>query len=127
MGAQRKESPDNNTSELSLLNLKLLDYWDWAPKGLCQKRPQEFDTGGNTTYAKMLCDMCPVADQCLAYSLIYNESGIWGGMTEKERTANFSKSFRATLVKEARDQNQYFKRGAPEKSALAALFREFLR
>ena len=37
--------------------------------------------------AKRVCATCPVREQCLTYALTRNEKyGIWGGLTEKERT-----------------------------------------
>lgn len=36
--------------------------------------------------AKQVCAECPVAEQCLAYSLAFEEAfGTWGGLTEDER------------------------------------------
>lgn len=35
--------------------------------------------------AKALCNQCPVIDACLTYSLHYEEFGLWGGMTERQR------------------------------------------
>ena len=38
--------------------------------------------------AKRVCAGCKVAKQCLQYALEYNQNdGIWGGLTEDERTA----------------------------------------
>ena len=37
-------------------------------------------------FAKGICSTCPVKDLCLTYALeAKEESGIWGGMTAKER------------------------------------------
>lgn len=38
--------------------------------------------------AKMVCESCPVSRQCLRYALENRqEQGIWGGLTETERSA----------------------------------------
>lgn len=31
------------------------------------------------------CGRCPVKDQCLEHALVYEEHGIWGGTTPRER------------------------------------------
>ncbi len=36
-------------------------------------------------YAKRLCSICEIKDECLAYSLIHEPFGIWGGRDEQER------------------------------------------
>ncbi|WP_079142288.1 WhiB family transcriptional regulator [Streptomyces sp. LUP30] len=35
--------------------------------------------------AKAVCRRCPLMDSCLQGALDRNESGVWGGMSEKER------------------------------------------
>ncbi len=36
--------------------------------------------------AKSICQVCPVADDCLEYAMTIREPyGIWGGLTEAER------------------------------------------
>jgi WhiB family redox-sensing transcriptional regulator len=36
--------------------------------------------------AKMICNDCPVKDECLDYAIAINEThGIWGGLNELER------------------------------------------
>lgn len=40
---------------------------------------------GEHRQAKALCHRCPSEDQCLSWAIENSESGIWGGMTEKER------------------------------------------
>jgi WhiB family redox-sensing transcriptional regulator len=36
--------------------------------------------------AKAVCRTCIVRRQCLQYAIAANEEGVWGGMTEEERT-----------------------------------------
>lgn len=57
-----------------------------------------------------MCDDCPVAQDCLEYALIYEEQGVWGGTTEKERDARFNEFYRERLVNEARRLGLYRRR-----------------
>lgn len=42
--------------------------------------------GGSTTAAKQICAACPVRLACLQWALDnYEQYGIWGGLTERER------------------------------------------
>lgn len=132
MGALKAESTDisvnANNSVDPLLELQILDYWDWAPQGLCTKSStsQYFGNDGDKNIAKMLCGMCPVISQCLAWAIIYDESsGIWGGLTENERKKLYSKKFREALISRAKEQKKFLTRVSPDRSALAALFRDF--
>lgn len=47
--------------------------------------------------AKSFCHSCPVKDACLNHALKYNESGIWGGTTERERRAMKRRTRRSAL------------------------------
>jgi len=31
------------------------------------------------------CQFCPVKQDCLDYAIVYDEFGIWGGLTRKDR------------------------------------------
>ncbi len=49
--------------------------------------PDSDDIGG-ISRAKAVCATCPVASECLTWSIETNQSeGIWGGHTPKERRA----------------------------------------
>lgn len=37
--------------------------------------------------AKALCYRCPVRKACLDYAVAHNEVGVWGGKTQRERSA----------------------------------------
>ncbi|MFE6946089.1 MULTISPECIES: WhiB family transcriptional regulator [Streptomyces] len=37
--------------------------------------------------AKAVCRRCPLIESCLEAALERNESGVWGGLSEKERRA----------------------------------------
>lgn len=43
------------------------------------------------------CGSCPVKALCLEEALVYNYSGIWGGLTDKERNFKYSESFVSAL------------------------------
>lgn len=72
----------------------------WKEHAACKYLdPDDFDTepipgrksakhGSIWAYAKMVCRECPVARECLEFALKYDEpTGIWGGMTRKQRVA----------------------------------------
>jgi WhiB family transcriptional regulator, redox-sensing transcriptional regulator len=43
--------------------------------------------GAQTQQAKAVCAACPVRADCLAEALEHDLQGIWGGLTDRERTA----------------------------------------
>lgn len=48
--------------------------------------PTRFSTPAEVTQAKLICDACPVREECLAYAHdTQQEHGIWGGTTQQER------------------------------------------
>lgn len=56
----------------------------------CENYPDAYfhdddNTRENEHIAKSLCRGCPIAMQCLAFAVKYNEVGIWGGTTEGGR------------------------------------------
>lgn len=63
---------------------------DWRDKAACLgKDPEMFFPlpGGDPYPAKAVCASCTVAEQCLAFAMIHDQRwGIWGGLTEDERT-----------------------------------------
>jgi WhiB family redox-sensing transcriptional regulator len=50
--------------------------------------------GEDKTPARKICASCPVLTQCLDYAIIFNESGIWGGLTKSEREHKYSPEVR---------------------------------
>jgi len=66
-------------------------YEPWMDDALCaQVDPEAFfpEKGQPSTDAKRVCASCDVQAQCLAYAIRHNEtSGIWGGLSVKERRA----------------------------------------
>jgi len=49
--------------------------------------------------AKVICGACPVRQTCLKYSLAHNvRSGLWGGMTYRERKRYFPRAIRLKIA-----------------------------
>lgn len=47
--------------------------------------------------AKDICGGCPVRTQCLDFSLIFGEYGVWGGMSEQERHRKYPRYIRESM------------------------------
>lgn len=62
----------------------------WQKRAACAKadRPDAFFPGGGrpSNKSKEFCADCPVRVQCLDWALVHEEEGIWGGLTEAERS-----------------------------------------
>ena len=62
---------------------------DWYRDALCAQVDPDLwfpHKGSNTVPAKLICQTCPVVEECLAYALANSERyGIWGGYSERER------------------------------------------
>ncbi len=56
---------------------------------------------------KTFCNQCPVKAECLEYALLYDMSGVWGGMTEKERKRKISKTRIAMLRDDCMESGLY--------------------
>lgn len=66
----------------------------WQREAVCAGEPAETFYPDDKATAKRqvadareLCGWCPVREQCLAWAIEYDESGVWGGTTEVERRA----------------------------------------
>lgn len=59
--------------------------------------------------AKRFCATCPVQGDCLEYSLIYDNYGVWGGMSYKERKHKYSTNYRAILRDDYEESGLYNK------------------
>lgn len=64
----------------------------WREAAACLDAPEDVsffpdkEDFAGIVKAKAICATCPVADQCLTWSIETNQSeGIWGGHTAKER------------------------------------------
>ena len=63
---------------------------DWPLRAACRGVDPDalFVEGAAQNTAKRICIGCPVQYECLAEALdSRSESGVWGGMTERERRA----------------------------------------
>jgi WhiB family redox-sensing transcriptional regulator len=78
------------------------DIWDWQMQGSCRGVESSvfFHPDGERgrarakreMAAKQLCRQCPVITECAAHALSVREPyGVWGGMTEEEREAIYSR------------------------------------
>ena len=81
----------------------------WAQEGLCRLPNNSIIFEQNPRRAKKICQSCPVAGECLQYSLIYREQGVWGGFTFKEREymLAYTPTLQDALIKEAQAQGIY--------------------
>ena len=77
----------------------------WAERAACLAEPPDlfFPIGvsgppEHVARAKAVCLRCPVREQCLAYALETSQQGIWGGLTEDERTQRASQTARETTT-----------------------------
>lgn len=122
MALKMPEGPEDNSSGPSWSNVIIRDYWEWASESICLKTgPKPFETTVKIPQAKVLCSLCPAAQDCLIWALIYDEHGIWGGTTRNERKEAYSKQDREILIEKAKLQGQYYSRETP-----GALIRQFL-
>lgn len=87
------------------------DLWEWQFEGACRTSSPEvfFHPEGERgparrrrdARAKEVCGTCPVLAQCREHALAAREPyGVWGGMTEDERTA-----YHALVDAEAKDRD----------------------
>ena len=62
----------------------------WQTRGLCKGMGLDvffLSPGKSPKKARAICQRCPVRKDCLKESIVYEERGIWAGMTEEERDA----------------------------------------
>lgn len=82
------------------------DFWDWQLHGACRGENSEVfyhpdgergrDRARRENRAKAICAECPVMKLCRDHALAVAEPyGIWGGMSETERTVLLRKRVNA--------------------------------
>jgi WhiB family transcriptional regulator, redox-sensing transcriptional regulator len=92
-------------AEISRLPGPVAELWDWQLEGACRGAETSlfFHPEGERGPARRnrdaaavaICSSCPVMQQCRAHALAVREPyGVWGGMTEDEREAVYSRSRR---------------------------------
>ena len=94
-------------ADISRLPNPRMELWEWQYQGSCRA------TGGERFFhpegergtarerrdeaAKAVCEACPVIDLCRDHALTAREPyGVWGGMTEDERVAHYTRERRAS-------------------------------
>jgi WhiB family redox-sensing transcriptional regulator len=96
-------------AEISRLPGPVMDLWEWQFDGACRDADQDlfFHPEGErgsarrrrAEAAKAICATCPVITQCREQSLTVREPyGVWGGLSEDERTAVLAQRSRAARV-----------------------------
>lgn len=84
---------------MKLFRIKQLRPGRWVENALCAQIGGDlwFAEKGDwatTIQAKLICQRCPVREQCLRWALENGENhGVWGGMTPEQR-----KRFRGGLA-----------------------------
>jgi|TARA_R110002012_G_scaffold299314_2_gene498362 WhiB family redox-sensing transcriptional regulator len=63
---------------------------NWRKKAACKgMNPEEFfperGTYSTQTLALRACATCEVTEPCLAFALKFNEPGVWGGTSSRQR------------------------------------------
>ena len=85
-------------AEISRLPIPVMEEWEWQYQGACRDLDPEmfFHPDGERgprrrnreNAAKAVCASCPVIAACRAHALAVQEPyGIWGGLSEDDRTA----------------------------------------
>ena len=96
-------------AEISRLPRPVADEWEWQFQGACRGRDPEmfFHPDGERgprrrareNAAKAICATCPVLAQCREHALRVQEPfGIWGGLSEEDRAAIYTRQGRRFLT-----------------------------
>jgi WhiB family transcriptional regulator, redox-sensing transcriptional regulator len=75
-------------SSTALIAVPGTPSWAADPRRMCAGKPLRMffpHHGDDTTKARQLCGSCPFKTACQAYALDHKESGIWGGLDDRER------------------------------------------
>jgi WhiB family redox-sensing transcriptional regulator len=94
----RETNRSKEMAEISRLPIPVMEEWEWQYKGACRDLDPEmfFHPDGERgprrrnreNAAKAVCASCPVIAACRAHALAVQEPyGIWGGLSEDDRTA----------------------------------------
>ena len=96
--AKRGTNRSKEMAEISRLPIPVMEEWEWQYQGACRDLDPEmfFHPDGERgprrrnreNAAKAVCASCPVIAACRAHALAVQEPyGIWGGLSEDDRTA----------------------------------------
>lgn len=59
---------------------------DWMVDAACRGQEAELFMGRRWRAGKRICNRCPVAEACLWFALVEEDStGLWGGLTASQR------------------------------------------
>lgn len=47
--------------------------------------PEVGDAGSDSLWAKKMCSECPVLAQCADYAIKWEDHGVWGGLSPRQR------------------------------------------
>lgn len=87
------------------------DDLSWQKNALCRGEASAIFFDDESTHIRgaytIFCSRCPVRSRCLEYALLYNMTGIWGGMTDKERHRLYSKDYISMLRDDAIESGIY--------------------
>ena len=76
-----------NISEISRVAPPARDRLELiATEGKCKGTDSDFYAEVVSYEVRLMCDTCPVEQECLEYALHYEQYGYWGGATSNERT-----------------------------------------
>ena len=96
--SKRGTNRSKEMAEISRLPIPVMEEWEWQYQGACRDLDPEmfFHPDGERgprrrnreNAAKAVCASCPVIAACRAHALAVQEPyGIWGGLSEDDRTA----------------------------------------
>jgi WhiB family redox-sensing transcriptional regulator len=96
--ATQRTNRSKEMAEISRLPIPVMEEWEWQYQGACRDLDPEmfFHPDGERgprrrnreNAAKAVCASCPVIAACRAHALAVQEPyGIWGGLSEDDRTA----------------------------------------
>jgi len=97
-------------TRLFFLNARSLILMTWRNQSAClDEEPELFFPIGNTCLAlvqieegKAVCRRCEVVEACLSWAIQSGQTaGVWGGMSEDERTAHRRRDARACRADQA--------------------------
>ncbi len=83
-------------ADIRRLPVPVADIYDWQLRGSCRGMDSGFffhpegergpARANREAQAKVICNACPVVEQCRRHALTVHEPyGVWGGLSESER------------------------------------------
>ena len=82
---------------------------EWYNRGLCKNYPTklfyQYDAKKDRL-AKTICNLCPVRTDCLQYALDNEETGVWGGLNDADRTRLVRKNLIQGVLRDSSRRNR---------------------